>query len=139
MAEERVQRRLAAILAADLVGYSRLMGEDETGMLTGMLMDASFPDRGREHRTESVPPIPNRLLANIDAPLEQNIFDLPRQRIADIHHHREANYLRRAVEISEWIAHRRTLWNIGKRLKPIYSDNAMENVPTIYEATSILR
>jgi class 3 adenylate cyclase len=25
MAEERVQRRLAAILAADLVGYSRLM------------------------------------------------------------------------------------------------------------------
>ena len=31
MAEERVQRRLAAILAADLVGYSRLMGQDEAG------------------------------------------------------------------------------------------------------------
>ena len=31
MAEERVQRRLAAILAADVVGYSRLMGEDEEG------------------------------------------------------------------------------------------------------------
>ncbi len=31
MAEERVQRRLAAILAADVVGYSRLMGEDEVG------------------------------------------------------------------------------------------------------------
>ncbi len=28
MAEKRVQRRLAAILAADVVGYSRLMGED---------------------------------------------------------------------------------------------------------------
>ncbi len=27
MAEERVQRRLAAILAADVVGYSRLMAE----------------------------------------------------------------------------------------------------------------
>ena len=26
MAEERVQRRLAAILAPDVVGYSRLMG-----------------------------------------------------------------------------------------------------------------
>jgi adenylate cyclase len=26
MAEERVQRRLAAILAADVAGYSRLMG-----------------------------------------------------------------------------------------------------------------
>jgi hypothetical protein len=33
MAEERVQRRLDAILAADVVGYSRLMGEDETGTL----------------------------------------------------------------------------------------------------------
>ena len=29
MAKERVQRRLAAILAADMVGYSRLMGVDE--------------------------------------------------------------------------------------------------------------
>jgi len=27
MAEERVQRRLAAILAADVVGYNWLMGE----------------------------------------------------------------------------------------------------------------
>ena len=29
-----MERRLAAILAADVVGYSRLMGEDETGTLT---------------------------------------------------------------------------------------------------------
>ena len=34
MAEERVQRRLAAILVADVVGYSRLMREDEVGTLT---------------------------------------------------------------------------------------------------------
>jgi adenylate cyclase len=33
MAEERVQRRLAAILVADVVGYSRLMGSDEEGTL----------------------------------------------------------------------------------------------------------
>jgi adenylate cyclase len=33
MAEERVQRHLAAILAADVVGFSRLMGEDEVGTL----------------------------------------------------------------------------------------------------------
>jgi len=33
MAEERVQRRLAAILAADVVGYSRLMNQDEVGTL----------------------------------------------------------------------------------------------------------
>ena len=33
MAEGRIQRRLAAILAADVVGYSRLMERDETGTL----------------------------------------------------------------------------------------------------------
>ncbi len=33
MAEERVQRRLAAILAADVVGYSRLIGADEEGTI----------------------------------------------------------------------------------------------------------
>jgi adenylate cyclase len=33
MAEPRVERRLAAILAADVAGYSRLMGADEEGTL----------------------------------------------------------------------------------------------------------
>ncbi len=33
MARQRVTRKLAAILAADVVGYSRLMGEDEEGTL----------------------------------------------------------------------------------------------------------
>jgi hypothetical protein len=33
MAEERVQRRLAAIVVADVVGYSRLMEEDEVATL----------------------------------------------------------------------------------------------------------
>src|SRR5499426_763950 len=33
MAESRVDRRLAAILAGDVVGYSRLMGADEEGTL----------------------------------------------------------------------------------------------------------
>ena len=34
MGEERLQRRLAAILSADVVGYSRLMGLDEAGTLS---------------------------------------------------------------------------------------------------------
>jgi TolB-like protein/class 3 adenylate cyclase/tetratricopeptide (TPR) repeat protein len=33
MAEERVERRLAAVLAADVVGYSRLMDQDESDTL----------------------------------------------------------------------------------------------------------
>ena len=36
MAEERAQRRLAAILAADVVGYSRLIGADEEGTLAAL-------------------------------------------------------------------------------------------------------
>src|SRR6187200_355984 len=36
MAQERVQRRLAAILAADVVGYSRLMGVNESGTLAAL-------------------------------------------------------------------------------------------------------
>ena len=34
MSDERMERRLAAILAADVAGYSRLMGLDEEGMLS---------------------------------------------------------------------------------------------------------
>ncbi len=33
MAEERIERRLAAIVAADMVGYSRLMEANETDTL----------------------------------------------------------------------------------------------------------
>ncbi len=33
MPSERVERRLAAVLAADIAGYSRLMGRDEEGTL----------------------------------------------------------------------------------------------------------
>src|SRR5499425_1437066 len=36
MAEERVERRLTAILAADVAGYSRLMGADEEGTLAAL-------------------------------------------------------------------------------------------------------
>ncbi len=39
MAEERVQRKLAAILAADVVGYSRLVREDEEGTLAAVRSD----------------------------------------------------------------------------------------------------
>ena len=36
MAEARVERRLAAILAADVAGSSRLMGNDEEGTLAAL-------------------------------------------------------------------------------------------------------
>ena len=43
---ERVERRLAAILAADVAGYSRLIGADEEGTLAGL----------KAHRTELIDP-----------------------------------------------------------------------------------
>jgi adenylate cyclase len=46
MAEARVERRLAAILAADVAGYSRLMGADEVGTLAAL----------KRHRREVVDP-----------------------------------------------------------------------------------
>ena len=36
MSGERLQRRLAAILAVDVAGYSRLMGENEEGTLAAL-------------------------------------------------------------------------------------------------------
>ncbi len=45
MAEERVQRRLAAILAADVVGYSRLMGVDEESTLRTLKSFCEIIDR----------------------------------------------------------------------------------------------
>ena len=36
MAEERTQRRLVAIMSADVAGYSRLMGKDEAGTLSAL-------------------------------------------------------------------------------------------------------
>ena len=44
---ERVERRLAAVLAADVAGYSRLMAADEAGTLEAL----------KAHRREVVDPI----------------------------------------------------------------------------------
>ena len=46
----REQRKLAAILAADVVGYSRLMGHDESGTLA----------RLRKNRSERLDPVLGR-------------------------------------------------------------------------------
>jgi class 3 adenylate cyclase len=39
----REQRKLAAILAADVVGYSRLMGRDESGTLARLRLVLTKP------------------------------------------------------------------------------------------------
>jgi adenylate cyclase len=56
MAEDGVQRRLAAILAADVVGYSRLMGEDETGTLAALKAHRAelFEPKAAQHHGRTV-------------------------------------------------------------------------------------
>ena len=46
MADDRVERKLAAILAADMVGYSRLLEVDEVGTFT----------RQKSYRSELIDP-----------------------------------------------------------------------------------
>jgi TolB-like protein/class 3 adenylate cyclase len=52
MSGERVVRRLAAILAADVAGYSRLMGVDEEGTLAALkaIRRELFDPKVKEHR-----------------------------------------------------------------------------------------
>ena len=52
-----------------------------------------------KHRPEPIPPETHRLVANVDAALEQQILDVAqRQRKSDVHQHNQADNLRRRVE-----------------------------------------
>jgi class 3 adenylate cyclase len=50
---ERVARRLTAILAADVAGYSRLMGADEEGTLAQLKARWRTPNIRRASRTRT--------------------------------------------------------------------------------------
>jgi glutathione synthase/RimK-type ligase-like ATP-grasp enzyme len=93
-------------------------------------LHAPLPDLSRKHRTEPVPPEPHRLVADIDATLEQQVLDLAqRKRISDTHHHRQADDLGRTIEIAEWISRPTTLRTDPTPLKPICSDTAHDRAP----------
>ena len=73
-------------------------------------MNTAFPDLRGKHWTKAVSPVPHGLMADVDAALTQKIFDLSqRYGVADIHHYREADNLRRTVEITKGIVHHRRL------------------------------
>ena len=58
MSAERVERRLAAILAADVAGYSRLMGQDEAGTLARLKALRREPIDVEHEAASSRPPAP---------------------------------------------------------------------------------
>ena len=59
-----MERRLAAILFADAVGYSRLMGEDETGTLATL----------SAHRFELIDPMITNYHGNIVEPTGDGVL-----------------------------------------------------------------
>jgi hypothetical protein len=46
--------------------------------IASALADAPFPDLGREHRAEAVPPKPNRFVADFNAAFVEQILDVPK-------------------------------------------------------------
>ncbi len=60
-----MERRLAAILATDVVAYSRLMGEDETGTLDALRAhrEGLIEPKIAEHEGRIVKPMGNGILA----------------------------------------------------------------------------
>jgi adenylate cyclase len=64
LATERVERKLAAILAADVAGYSRLMGADEEGTLAALkaLRRELADPKIKEHRGRIVKTMGDGLL-----------------------------------------------------------------------------
>ncbi len=68
------------------------------------VLNAPPADLGGKHRTEPVPPEPRRLVADVDAALEQQVLDVTQgQRVAQVHHDHQADHLRRVVEPAERI------------------------------------
>ena len=70
------------------------------------MMHTAFPDLRGKHWTKAGPPVPHGLMADVDAARTQTIFALSqRSGVADIHHDREADDLRRTGEITTGIVH----------------------------------
>jgi hypothetical protein len=60
------------------------------------------PDLGGKHRAEPVPPVPHGLVADLDASLVQQVFEVAqRQREPDVEHYRQTDDLGAGLEIPE--------------------------------------
>ena len=72
MAERRIERRMTAILAADVAGYSRLMGQDEEGTLAHLKAHRRelVNPKVREHRGRIVKTTGDGLLVEFASPVE---------------------------------------------------------------------
>ena len=75
-------------------------------MLTGNSQSPRQPPVGAFALTESTEPVQPKthgFMTYIDPALEQQVLDDPQtQRKANIHHHQQADHLRRRIELAKW-------------------------------------
>ncbi len=91
------------------------------------LLHPLSPDLGGKHRPETVPPVADGFVTDIDASLVQQVFDIPQgKRKPDVQHHRQADDLGTGFEILERgrFVHSQTLRKPPARLNPSSSDKA---------------
>ena len=77
------------------------MGQFEPEINTHSI-NPSAADLSGKHRAKSVPPKPNRLMADVDATFVQKIFHISqRERKPHIHHNSQADDLRARLEVAD--------------------------------------
>lgn len=66
--------------------------------------DPALTDLGSKHRPEPMLPIPDGLMADIDAPFMEQIFNIAKgQRKPDIKHYRQADDPTARFKVATWI------------------------------------
>src|SRR5438552_3692308 len=116
MGERRIERRLAAILAAYVVGYSRLVGEDEEGTLERLkvLRRTVADPKIKENRGRVVRTMGDGLLVefasvvdavrcavDVQREMAQRNADLPADRVPHRHQSRR-HHQGRAGNLRRW-------------------------------------
>ena len=108
-------------------GIERSLGCNALIHNDAVFLNPFSSDLGGEQRTKSVPPEPHRFVADIDAPLMQQVLDVAqREWEPHIHHYSQADDFRRRLEVLEWVGfgHDWTLRNHPALHKPVSSDTA---------------
>ena len=145
MAEERIARRLAAILAADVVGYSRMMGADEEGTLAAIkaIRRELLHPKVAEHHGRIVKTTGDGALVEFPSAVDAVRFALDAQRAAA---ERNANIpedrriaFRIGINVGDIISDEGDIYgdgvNIAARIEPLaepgaicLSDNAYQQI-----------
>lgn len=125
MAEARVERRLTAILAADVAGYSRMMGHDEAGTLAALKTQRSelIEPTIDKHKGRVVKLMGDGLLAEFSSVVEAALCAIEIQREIALHPTKERMQLRIGLHLGDIIGDGEDIYgdgvNIAARLEAI--------------------